>query len=79
MFLLNSKVINDIHSQVSDLSKIENNLEQKMKKSSAEQRTALINAVLQILHKSGFEMLTVPNLKFLSSVGQAGIILNEDE
>ena len=30
-----------------------------MKKSFAEQRTALINEVLQILHKSSLEMLTV--------------------
>ena len=50
-----------------------------MKKSFAEQRTALINEVQQILHKKKFEMLTVRNLKFLCSVGQAGMILNEDE
>ena len=50
-----------------------------MKKSFTEQRTALINEVLQILHKSSSEMVTVRNLKFLSSVGQAGMILNEDE
>ena len=50
-----------------------------MKKSFVEQRTALINEVLQILHKSSFEMLTVRNLKFVSSVGQAGLIINKDE
>ena len=48
-----------------------------MKKSFAEQRTALINEVLQILHKSSFEMLTVRNLKFVSTAGQSGMILNE--
>ena len=77
--LLNSKLINDIYSQFSDISDTINKLEQNMKKSYAEQRTALINEVLQILHKSCFEMLTVRNLKFLSSVGQARMILNEDE
>ena len=50
-----------------------------MKKSFTEQRTALRNEVLQILHKSSFEMLTARNLKFLSSAGQDGMILNEDE
>ena len=50
-----------------------------MKKSFCEQRTASRNEVLQTLHKTSFEMLTVRNLKFLSSVGQAGMILNEDE
>ena len=50
-----------------------------MKKYFTEQRAALINEVLQNLHKSSFEMLTVRNLKILSSVGQAGMILNEDE
>ena len=81
--LLNTKLINDIYSQFSDLSKTINKLEQNMKKSFAEQRTALINEVLrettQILHKSSFEMLTVQNLKFMSTPGQAGTILNEDE
>ena len=50
-----------------------------MKKSFTEQRTALLKEVLQILHKSSFEMLTVRNLKFVSTAGQAGMILNEDE
>ena len=50
-----------------------------MKKSFAEQRTALIHEVLHILHKSSFEMLTVQNLKFMSTLGQAGMILNENE
>ena len=39
---LNSKTINDIYSQFSDLSKIINKLEQNMKKSFVEQRTALM-------------------------------------
>ena len=77
--LINSKLINDIYSQFSDLLKTINKLEQNMKKSFAEQRTALLNEVLQILHKSSFEMLTVRNLKFVRSAGQAGMILNEDE
>ena len=50
-----------------------------MKKSFAEQRTALIKEVLDLIHKSSFELLTVRNLKFVSTVGQAGMILNEDE
>ena len=50
-----------------------------MKKSFAEQRTALINEVIDLKHKSSFEMLTVRNLKFVSTTGQAGMILNEDE
>ena len=50
-----------------------------MKKSFAEQRTALVNEVLNFIHNNSFEMLTVRNLKFLSSVGQAGMILNENE
>ena len=77
--LLNTKLINDIYSQFSDLSKTINKLEQNMKKSFAEQRTALINEVLNLIHNNSFEMLTVRNLKFLSSVGQAGMILNENE
>ena len=76
--LLNSKLINDIYSQFSDLSKTINKLEQNLKKFFSERRTALIKEVLQILHKSCFEMLTVRNLKFLSQVGQAGTILGED-
>ena len=80
---LNTKLINDTYSQFSDLSKTINKLEQTMKKSFAEQRTALINEVLreatQILHKSSFEMKTVQNLKFMSTPGQAGMILNENE
>ena len=54
--LLNTKLINDNYSQFSDLSKTINKLEQNMKKSFAEQRTALLNDVLQILHKSNFEI-----------------------
>ena len=50
-----------------------------MKKSFAEQRTALINEVLDLIHKSSFEMLTDRNSKFVSIAGQAGMILNEDE
>ena len=77
--LLNTKVMNDIYSQFSDLSKTINKLEQSMKKSFAEQRTALVNEVLNLIHNNSFEMLTVRNLKFMSQVGQAGMILNEDE
>ena len=77
--LLNTKLINDIYSQFSDLSKTINKLEQNMKKFFAEQRIALVNEVLNLLHNNSFEMLTVRNLKFLSSVGQAGMILNENE
>ena len=77
--LLNTKLMNDIYSQFSDLSKTINKLEQNMKKSFAEQRTALINEVLNLIHNNSFEMLTVRNLKFMSQVGQAGMILNEDE
>ena len=50
-----------------------------MKKSFAEQRTALVNEVLNLIHNNNFEMLTVHKLKFMSQVGQAGMILNEDE
>ena len=77
--LLNRKVMNDISSQFSDLSKTINKLEQSMKKTFAEQRTALVNEVLNLIHNNSFEMLTVRNLKFMSQVGQAGMILNEDE
>ena len=77
--LLNTKLINDIYSQFRDLSKTINKLEQNMKKSFAEQRTALVNEVLNLIHNNSFEMLTVQNLKFMSQVGQAGMILNEDE
>ena len=77
--LLNTKLMNDIYSQFSDLSKTINKLEQNMKKSFAEQRTALVKEVLNLIHNNSFEMLTVRNLKFMSQVGQAGMILNEDE
>ena len=81
--LLNTKLMNDIYSQFSDLSKTINKLEQNMKKSFAEQRTALrsfaVNEVLNLIHNNSFEMSTVRNLKFMSQVGQAGMILNEDE
>ena len=77
--LLNTKLMNDIYSLFSDLSKTINKLEQSMKKSFAEQRTALVNEVLNLIHNNSFEMLTVRNLKFMSQVGQAGMILNEDE
>ena len=77
--LLNTKLMNDIYSQFSDLSKTINKLEQSMKKSFAEQRTALVNEVLNLIQNNSFEMLTVRNLKFMSQVGQAGMILNDDE
>ena len=50
-----------------------------MKKSFVEQRTALVNEVLNLIHNNSFEMLTVRNLKFVSQVGQAGMILDEAE
>ena len=77
--LLNTKLMNDIYSQFSDLSKTINKLEQSMKKSFAEKRTALVNEVLKLILNNSFEMLTVRNLKFMSQVGQAGMILNENE
>ena len=76
---LNTKLMNDIYSQFSHLSKTINKLEQNMKKFFAEQRTALVNEVLNLIHNNRFEMLTVRNFKFLSSEGQAGMILNENE
>ena len=77
--ILNTKLFNDIYSQFSDLSKTIIKLERNMKKSFTEQRTALVNEVLNLIHNKSFEMLTVRNLKFMSQVGQAGMILNEDE
>ena len=50
-----------------------------MKKSFAEQRTTLVNEVLNLIHNISFEMLTVRNLKFMSTPGQAGMILKENE
>ena len=61
--LLNSTLINDIYSQFSDLSKSINKLEQNMKKSFTEQRTASVNEVLNLIHNNSFELLTVRNLK----------------
>ena len=76
---LNTKLINDIYSQFSDLSKTINKIEENMKKSFTELRTTLVNEVLNLIHNNSFEMLRVRNLKFVSQVGQAGLILNEDE
>ena len=75
---INTKLINDIYSQLSDLSKTINKLEQEMKKSFTEQRTTLVNEVLNLIHNNSFEMLTVRNLKLMSTPGQAGMILNEN-
>ena len=50
-----------------------------MKKSFTEQRTALVNEVLNLKHNNSFEVLTVRNLKFMSTPVQAGILLNENE
>ena len=50
-----------------------------MKKSFAEQRTALVNEVLNLILNNSFEIITVRNLKFMSTPGQAGMILNENE
>ena len=77
--LLNTKLINDIYSQFSDLSKTINTIEENMKKSFTEQRTSLLNELLNLIHNNSFEMLTVRNLKFMSQAGQAGKILNENE
>ena len=77
--LVNTKLINDNYSQFLDHSKTRNKLEQNMKKSFVEQRTALVNEVLNLIHNNSFEMLTVRNLKFMSTPGQAGMILNENE
>ena len=77
--LLNTKLINDIYSHFSDLSKTINKLEQNMKKSFTEQRTTLVNEVLNLIHNNSFEMLTVRNRKFMSTPGQPGMILNESE
>ena len=77
--LLNSKLINDMFSQFSDLSKTINKLEQNMKKFFTEQRTALVNEVLNLIHNISVEILPVKNLKFMSTPGQDGMILNENE
>ena len=50
-----------------------------MKKSFTELRTTFVNEVLFLIHNTSFEMLTVRNLKFVSQVGQAGMILKETE
>ena len=50
-----------------------------MKKSFTKLKTTLVNEVLTLIHNNSFEMLTVRNLKFVSQVGRAGMILNEDE
>ena len=77
--LLNTKLINDIYSQFSDLSKTINKIEESMKKSFTELRSTLVNEVLNLKHNSSFEVLTVQNLKFMSTPNQAGMILNENE
>ena len=50
-----------------------------MKKSFTEQRTTLVIEVLNLIHNKSFELLTVHNLQFMSTPGQAGMILNENE
>ena len=77
--LLNSKLIKDIYSQFSDFSNTIKKLEQSIKKSLAEQKTTIINEVLNLIDRNSFEMLTTHNLKFKSAPGEAGMILNEDE
>ena len=42
-------------------------------------KTTLVNEVLNLIHNNSFEMLTVRNLKFMSTPGQAGMILIENE
>ena len=77
--LLNSKLIGDIYYQLSDLSNTINKLEQSIKKSLTEQKTTIINEVLNLISRNNFETLTTQNLKFTSGPGQPGMILNEDE
>ena len=79
MFFLNTKLTNGIYSQFSDLPKTINKLEQNLEKSFTEQRTTLVNEVLNLLHNNSFEKLTVRNLKFMSTPGKAGMIFNENE
>ena len=67
------------YSQFPNLSKTIKKIEENMKKSFTETRTTLGNEVLTLIHNNSFEMVTVRNLKFVSQVSQAGIILNEDE
>ena len=50
-----------------------------MKTSFTEQRTTIINEVLDLINESSFETLTLRNLKFVSGPDTAGLILNEDE
>ena len=52
--LLNTKLMNDIYSQFSDLSKTINKLEQSMKKTFTEQRSTLVNEVLNLIHNNRF-------------------------
>ena len=54
--LLNTKLINDIYSQFSDLSNTINTTEENMEKSFTELRTTLVNEVLKLIHKISFEM-----------------------
>ena len=77
--LINSKVINDIHALFSDLSETINQLEQHVKKSFTEHRTAIVNEVLDLINRSSLEMITVRNLMFASGPGQGGMILIDDE
>ena len=67
-------MIKDIYSQFSDLSNTIEKLEQSMKKSFADQKTTIINEVLNLIDRNSFEMLTTRNLKFTSAPGEAGMI-----
>ena len=53
--LLKTKLIKDIYSQFSDLSKTINKLEQNMEKPFAELRTTLVSEVLNLIHNNSFQ------------------------
>ena len=53
--LLKTKLIKEIYSQFSDLSKTINKLEQNMEKPFAELRTTLVSEVLNLIHNNSFQ------------------------
>ena len=50
-----------------------------MKKPFTEQRTAIIENVLNLVSRNSFETLTLQNSKFASGASQAGMMLNLDQ